>query len=264
LPIIYRYQKYICQDDVCSIIGGIFKEMGSSYSRRASVESKRNIKKAYFYIFLSLSSLVLLFFLGLPAVVKFAAFFTNLGHSDKPIENSDTTPPAPPSFDNLPKYTNTSTLKIKGSSEEGANILLTLNNKTHETITDREGVFTFEVNLFDGENTLFAKAKDTSGNESVETDSFKIIFDNDAPVLEIESPGDGQTFYGAGERQIVIKGKTDTDAQIYVNEKFTEVDDGGNFSYSQTLSEGINTFEVKSLDNAQNETKTSISFNYVP
>jgi len=71
------------------------------YSRLASVEERKNIKKAYWYVILSILALVFLIFFGLPTLVKFAGFIGDVAKSDKPVEINDTTPPAPPQFDQV-------------------------------------------------------------------------------------------------------------------------------------------------------------------
>jgi len=237
--------------------------MTNGYSRRARVEERKNIRKAYLYIILSVVSLVLLFFWGLPILIKFAGFFTNLGKSDKPVDVADITPPAPPWLGNVAEYTNKESLKIEGQSEEGANIILTFNGQTLETVANNEGVFSFNLSLLNGENKISAKAKDVSGNEGQETDTIEIMFDNLPPSLEIISPSDGESFYGPTQRQILIKGNTDSDSEVSINDRFTAVLEDGSFNFSQTLSEGTNSFNIISKDKAGNETSLSFSVNFV-
>lgn len=238
--------------------------MRGGYSRRARVEEKKNIKKAYVYIALSVIAMCLLFFLGLPLIIKFAGFFTNLGKADKPVDIEDITPPAPPQFENIPEFTNKKTFTLEGRSEDGAIITLFFNGKENETVSNSEGKFNFEFNLTGGENTFYAKAKDQSGNEGVETSTYKIVYDNEQPDLEVESPSDGDSFYGASQRQVNINGSTDPTAQVFINDRFVAVLDDGTFSFTTTLSEGINDFNVKAVDKAGNESSTSFSLNFAP
>lgn len=234
------------------------------YSRRAKVEEKKNIKKAYLYVFLSVVAVCLVFFLGLPLIIKFAAFFTNLGGSDKPVDSNDITPPAPPQFETYDEYTNKDVVKIEGRSEEGALITLSFNGKETETVANSDGKFSFEVSLNDGENNFYAVAKDTSGNMSQETQINYITFDNKEPELSVDSPSDGDSFYGSGQRQINVKGSVDADSEVYINDRYVTVSDDGSFSYTTTLSEGINEFNIKAVDKAKNEISTTLSVNFTP
>ena len=234
------------------------------YSRRASVEEKRNITKAYKYIVLSILALAFLIFLGLPTLIKFAGFLGELGKSDKPVDITDITPPAPPQFDSLPEFTNSERLDVAGTSEDGAIVTLTANGSSSEVVANSDGRFSFLFNLNNGLNTLEAISKDTSGNESTKTKLIEITFDNTDPLLENITPGDGTSYYGSGQRQLVIKGNINEKVNLLINERVVSVNDEGTFSYATTLSEGINSFEIKATDMAGNETKESFSVNFTP
>lgn len=236
--------------------------MRRRYSRKDHVEEKRNIKKAYFYIILSVIAVILLFFLGLPTLIKFAAFFTNLGKADKPVDVTDITPPAPPQFENFPEYSNQKTLKIEGQSEDGAIITLVFNGKDMETVASSDGGFSFDLDLLKGENTFYAKAKDQTGNESQDTTVQTIVQDSEEPDLTIDSPSNEDTFYGAGQRQVNITGTTDTDSQVYINDRFVTVSDDGSFSFTTTLSEGVNEFNIRAVDKAGNENTSTLTLNF--
>jgi competence protein ComGC len=235
-----------------------------NYSRLASVEQKRNIKSAYFYILLSIIAVVLLVFLGIPTLVKFAGFVGTIGKSDKPVDISDTTPPAPPQFEDIPEFTNDENLEITGRSENGATIIIHTNGDTSEVVANSDGEFNFVFNLDKGENTINAKAKDTVGNVSTQTKTYAIYFDNTEPELEVSSPADGTSFYGSGQRQIQVKGTVDEKVNLTINERVVTVKDDGSFSYSTTLNEGTNTFEVKAIDPSSNESSSTFSINFSP
>lgn len=234
------------------------------YSRRDSVEEKKNIKKAYLYVALSIIAISFLIFLGLPALIKFAGFLGDLGKSNKPVDITDITPPAPPQFDSIPEFTNNQKLEIAGTSESGAVVTIFANGNTNEIIANSDGRFSFLFNLDKGDNTIEASAKDSSGNESTKTKINKITFDDTEPVIENLTPTDGSSFYGSGQRQLVIKGTINEKVNLLINERVVSVKDDGTFSFATTLSEGVNSFEVKASDLAGNETKQSFSVNFTP
>jgi len=118
------------------------------YSRMAMTEEKKNIKKAYYYVFLTIVGIVFLIFLGIPTLVKFAGFLGDVAKSDKPVEIQDTTPPAPPRFDEIPEYSKEESIDIKGNSENGATISFTANGDTNEIVANSDGRFIFLFNLF--------------------------------------------------------------------------------------------------------------------
>ena len=238
--------------------------MKRRYSRLARTEERQSIRRAIFFTFLTVVSIFAFIFLGLPVLAKFAGFLTDLKKSGLPIEINDTTPPAPPKLDNLPEYTNEFSVEIKGTTEAGASIILFLNNDEEELVVNKDGEFNFTFKLDKGENTVSVKARDAAGNESQVTDTYKIIFDNEPPELEITSPEDGKEFYGSKERQVAINGKTEESASVTINDRIVAVDVSGNFTFVTTLSEGENGFTIKTEDKAGNSTEASLTLRFTP
>jgi hypothetical protein len=236
--------------------------MKRGYSRLSSVEEKRNIRGAYFYVLLSIAAVIFLFFLGLPTLIKFAGFLGELGKSSTPIDNNDITPPAPPQFEKNTEYTNVSGFTLKGVSEDGAVITLIFNEEQQEIVANSDGGFSFDVDLVKGENTFAAEAKDRAGNVSQQTDIYRVFFDDEAPELVIESPNSGSQYYGSGQRQVNIKGTTSDDADIYINDRFISVNEDKTFSFTTTLTTGENKFEIKAKDLAGNETKSELTLSF--
>ncbi len=236
--------------------------MRRTYSRLASTEEKRNVKTATRFVILTIVVIGFLFFFGIPLLGKFAGFISDLGKSQKPIGINDKTPPAPPQLNNLPEFTNQKEVKLTGKSEEGATVKLSFNSKDEEVVAGRNGDFSFDLKLNNGENLFDAIATDAAGNESQKTKTFKITFDNEKPELTIESPSDGTSFFGSRQRQIEIKGKTDTGSEVTINDRFVSVEESGNFQYTTTLNEGENKFNIKSTDKAGNLTETELTFTF--
>ncbi|MGB6839098.1 MAG: Ig-like domain-containing protein, partial [Microgenomates group bacterium] len=213
---------------------------------------------------LTLISILVFIFLGLPAVAKFAAFLTDLRKSTVPIEINDTTPPAPPILDSLSEYTKEVSIEIAGKTEPGAIVLLFLNSAEEEILANNDGEFSFTYKLYKGENTISAKAKDGAGNESQKTKVYKVTFDNENPDLEVTSPEEGKEFYGSKERQITIEGTTEEGASITINGRIVAVDEDGIFAFFTTLGEGENNFNIKAEDKAGNLTEIDFKVYFTP
>ena len=238
--------------------------MKRGYSRLASAEEKRNIRRAVTFGVLTVASILALFLFGLPTVAKFAAFLSDIRKTSQPIELNDTTPPSPPRIDTLPDATNKSALDVKGKAEVGSTVILTFNAKEQEVLVGNDGDFVFSLDLDDGENKLSFLAKDTSGNESQRTQTYKVIFDNDEPKLEISSPSDGAEFFGSSERQVTLQGTTEPEIELTINDRPIKVDDNGSFTYATTLNEGDNPFNIKAVDKAGNTTEKSLTLKFSP
>ncbi len=232
------------------------------YSRRASVEERKNKRKAFIFVFLTITLVAGLFYFGIPAVIKYTGFLTDLRQSAEPIESSDTTPPPPPRLDPLPEATKDSSVDINGSTEPGVRVILKINGKEKEVLTNKDGRFSYTLNLEEGRNTVRAKSKDSAGNESNNTQVFTIVYDQEAPKLEILSPEDGTEFFGNSQRQISIEGSTDSNASITINGRFVLVGSDGKYKFNTNLSDGDNEFTIKAEDKAGNATETKIILKY--
>lgn len=230
--------------------------------RGSTMEEKRNFRKAFLYLILTVASLVAIFFLGIPLFAKFAGFLTTINDKNKTIQITDTTPPGPPSINPLPEFTNKTNVPISGTAEAGAEVVISLNNKESSVLADKSGNFSSSLALNKGENTVVAFAKDQAGNKSHNTQTFKITFDNEAPKIEISAPADGSKFFGSKQKTLTITGKTKLDSQLTINDRLVSVNDDGSFSFQTTLSEGENVFNINATDRAGNSSQKTLTVSY--
>lgn len=230
----------------------------------ASWEEKKNIKSAFLLILVSILTIVFLFFIGIPLVAKLTAYIADLRKFNKIDTKNDITPPAPPRFSNFPDFTNQKSINLNGSSEVGATIKLTVNDEEKQNITDKDGNFTFSIELNKDQNSLQAVAVDEAGNASIETQVYTITYDDTPPELNIIKPNDGDNIFGANQRQLTIQGTTDPQTKVTINDRFVTVESDGAFQYTITMGDGNNTFNVKSTDPAGNLTEKNLSVNFTP
>lgn len=195
---------------------------------------------------------------------KFATFMSNLGKSDKPIVLNDTTPPAPPQISDENEYTNQKSFEVSGNTEAGAVVIITFNSGKEEVISDKAGFFSLKFNLQNGENSFSAQAKDQAGNISQPTKVYIVIFDDTPPEIVIESPADGSEYFGSKQTQVTIKGRSEAGSSVTINDRFASVNADGNFSYTASLSEGQNAFNIKAIDKAGNEKEKTFTLKFSP
>ena len=234
------------------------------YRRLNQIEQRNNIRSAVIYITLTIGAIVLILFLGIPVMGKIAGFIHDISSSGQKIEVNDTTPPAPPKIENLPEVTNKTTITVRGKTEAGVTVKIKANDKEMEVVANNEGSFTYEWSIWKGENKISLIAKDQSGNESQETKTFTLNYDNTTPELNISSPTNGQQFSGTKQRQVTIKGSTEEGATLTINDRIIAVDEDGSFSFFTTMTEGENKYTIVSKDKATNETKRELSVVFNP
>lgn len=234
-------------------------------SRLTRKEESRSIRRAVFYGCLTVALAFGLIFLGIPALIKMAIFLGSLRSSSLPIETKDTLPPSSPRLQPLPEATNSAQISIHGSAEPGSTVKIFLTGMPEkETIADNDGAFSHtNLVLTLGKNEIYAIAVDKAGNEGQQSERLTIFYDKTAPELEILEPSDGAEFFGE-QNNIEIKGKTEAEAIIFINDHLIVVDKEGNFHYPLNLGEGDNQIKVIATDKAGNQAEQEIKVNYSP
>lgn len=227
-------------------------------------EDKKNIRSAVIMVVLAILSILFLFFVGIPLIGKFTAYLGDLRKFNKNNVSDDVTPPAPPKFNSFSDFTNKKTFDITGTAEAGATIKLDFDGSEKQNLTDKNGNFTFNVELKADENSFSAIAVDPAGNTSQPTKTYSISFDDKPPELTITKPDDGASFFGITQRQLTIQGKTDPDTQVTINDRFVNVDSEGTFQFTLTMPDGQNTFNIKATDQAGNVTEKSLNVSFSP
>ena len=221
-------------------------------------EEKRNTRKSVIFVLLSIVIIVFLATNGLSLITKAINFASSFKKNPQTLELLDKTPPSPPFLQSVPDATNSSPYEIAGRVEPGNTVVIIFNTKDEEIQTDENGNFSAKFNLTKGENTFFAYTKNPAGNKSQDTKNYVLIFDNEAPEIKISEPTDGNSFYGAKQKNTNIKGTTEPDSSVTINDRITTVDDSGAFSLNYSLSNGENNLIVKAIDKAGNEKETSL------
>ena len=207
--------------------------------------------------------LFLLFRYGLPLISDASFLFGRITSKPNQIDkkNSEDEEFVPvPNIDSLPKATNNQTVTVTGTSLSGLFIDLYLNGDKEDTEgVDENGEFEFSLDLSEGENIIKVRAR-KENEESEFSNSVIVIYKKGGPELSIESPGEGVEIKGANP--IEVKGKTDSDSSVLVNDFQAITNSEGNWSYYLTLKGGDNEIKVVATDLAGNKTEKIIHANY--
>lgn len=233
-------------------------------SRRYRVQEKRTTRNAVLLLLLSVGLLLFLLFFGIPSLINFAVFVSNLKDSSTPIAQDDKTPPIPPQLDEPPRYIKTDKIIVGGRAEAGSTLKLFHQGKLiKETLVDDKSNYSLDIQLEKGENTLYVTATDKAGNESDHSSQRVVFYDLEPPALEVTKPKDGDTFLG-DNKTVDIEGVVELDSKVTINDRLAIVGADGKFNYTFTLSEGENTIIVIALDPAENKTEKQIKVTYIP
>lgn len=192
------------------------------------------------------------------------SFFGILSTNRNSSGSVDRIAPNSPIFSNIPRATKEKSITINGLAESGTNIKLFVNGpEVASTVADSEGLFTFtDVTLFEGPNTIFAKAIDDTGNESPKSETIRLVVDNDKPEIEILEPKDEAVVRNLNGR-VQIKGELNEKATVFINDRKAIVKPDLTFELLLGVSEGEVEIKVVATDEAGNEETEEFKITYV-
>ncbi|HUW21961.1 MAG TPA: Ig-like domain-containing protein [Candidatus Bathyarchaeia archaeon] len=232
-------------------------------SRLIRKERQKSLQRTYLFTVLTLLLVIAILFLGIPLLIKLAAFLGEIRSSSIVIEKNDTIPPPTPQTYALPKAVKEPEIKLEGSSESNSKVSIYVNGQlVKEVITDKEGVFTAQLPLPSKRNEIILQAEDQAGNKSQESERKVVIYDNEPPLLEIIMPEGTEVTWD--KNQIEIAGRTEPEASLYLNDRLVILNQDGNFKYLLTLAEGENLVKISAKDEAENLTEKEITIIYTP
>lgn len=230
--------------------------MQTRLNRRLEQKSKNKLVLNLIIIF---AILFLFVKFGIPLLLNLSLFLTSLGPSSSSSQKqkSDSFIPVPILISSF-SATNSAQIDINGTATSKTSVSLYSDNNLVDSVDVKDdGTFKFKnVNLHDGQNTFKVNAKKDKSKSDF-SDPLVISYISKQPNLTIDSPSDNQVF-SKDDSNITVKGKTDPDAKVTVNDFWSITDDKGNFSYSLTLQGGDNQIKVDSVDAAGNKTEKTI------
>ena len=217
--------------------------MQSRLTRRSTKQNKNQL-------YGSLAAIIVIIFAALtfgPFLLGATGTFIDritgkTGDSAKIVTNADI---QAPSFDPIPEATPSATITISGTTayRNGSVELYVNNNLSDQVEIDSSQDFEFtDVKLREGTNSI--RARVTIGDKKGEFSQEEFIkYSKGEPKLEISSPTDRQGFSKA-DKQITVRGTTDSENSVTVNGFTAIVDSSGNFSYDLNLNNGDNKLTV--------------------
>lgn len=231
------------------------------YSRLSKTQEKENRWQILLFSGLGIVLLFLVIKIGIPALFGLTSTINNLRHSGVNSTNNSENNleiPSKPSLSANYTATSSSTVKITGIADANINITLFRGDQLLDnTVSDVLGKFNFDADLSSGANKFSAQATDSRGKKSESSDILEVAYINQPPKLEVTSPQDSATINNSDSVDIV--GKTDSGADITVNDSTAIVNDSGEFRFFLRLNSGDNKIKVVATDPAGNTTTKELT-----
>lgn len=216
-------------------------------------------------LFSTLGKILILVIIIILSFTVFAPAFGSIFKifSKKNTGNELVIKPNTPVISQLPTATKEGKVKISGYAQAGTTIKIFVNGpEKGSTVTGNDGIFTIEnIELIKGRNTIFAKAIDQKGTESDTTQTYILIYDTEAPKIEVESPKNDSVVKNLDKR-ITIKGKVNEKATITINNQIAIVKSDLTFEQVLGVNEGKVEIKIKATDEAGNEKEEIIKITY--
>lgn len=242
-----------------------YRTRSRNRSRLDRIESKRFTRQAIVFIVLTIAAILLVIFVGIPAFIRLAIILGEVRQSPD-SEQVQSIPPSAPRLTTPPRATNSASLSINAFSQSGYEVVLFQNNRqTKESVADESGMAQFSgLTLEEGDNYFYALAINPRGLESDRSNQVAINLISQPPEIVIDSPDDGQRFFGASERTIEVAGQTDPGVSLYLNERMIVVNRDGSFQSNYFLEEGDNELAFEVIDEAGNRSEESLNVRFSP
>ena len=229
-------------------------------SRLARRQGKKIIRQSTRMIILAILGVILFIFVIMPQVVQL--FFRLFGTGDLSPLTSDTVPPQVPVLSTLPEATKEATLEMAGYCEPDSQVVVVRNgDEVGKTKVKSDGQFSYTLELMDGDNTIDVYGVDETGNQS-NSRTVLIIRDTQTPSLSFEDLADGKQITLRENQTLQIRGETEPDSQLTLNDRSVYVSSDGTFSASYYLQEGNNTLRFVVTDKAGNRTERTVTINF--
>lgn len=231
--------------------------MRQNYSRLNRIQEYQNKKTAVVFGGLTLFIIIFGFFFGIPLISKFVGLFSKPAKTQT-VSNSVA---IAPTLSTLPQFTNQSSLIVKGNTSANSKVKIFVNNDENDVQSDSDGNFTSNITLTKGDNTIFAQ---TVNGSATSNDSTHVVvnYDNEIPDLTVNSPSDGQSFFGDKQRSINVTGQTGAENTLTVNDRVAILDSSGKFNLNYDLSDGDNQLKIIATDRAGNKKEIDLKVTF--
>ena len=231
-------------------------------SHRLRSQEKKLARKFIKTLILIIVGVIAAIQIGLPVLAKIVVGLSFLRKDEGITEKSADSLLFPPALNSLPEATNSAMIIVSGLTDKNSSVVMVVNGEEEKSESDNEGQFEFRgVKLQEGENKIEAYMEKEGKKSSPAI--MNIIYKKEPPEINVNEPENGRKFFGE-DKTVTIRGTTENDARLSVNDRFIIVEPDGDFEYSASLNEGENKFIFKASDVAGNSHEIEFKLEYSP
>jgi hypothetical protein len=229
--------------------------------RLEQIQERKLRNRIIFYIVILILVLYFIFTYGIKLLLNSSSYIAGLfpQPSTKPLaknENSFTSL----DVNTIPQATNSAKFLVSGSVLNLDILDFFINTKKVKEIKITADTFNEEIgDLQKGDNDVYLTAKSKDGKIQKNSMTFKVFYTNEKPKLEITEPADNST---TNNQEINVKGSTDKEIYVRVNDLPIVVDANGGFQTTVRLKEGDNQIVITAQDIAGNLETKSLKVTY--
>ena len=213
------------------------------------------------YVVILFVVLYFIFTFGIKLLLNTSSFISGLfpQPSTKPLSKTEDSFSSI-DISSIPQATNSAKIIVSGSVLNFDSLVFYLNKVKVKEVDSPSDIFNEEIgDLEKGENSIYILAKSKDSKTEKSTITYKVFYKSEKPKLEISEPSDNST---TSNQEIKVKGSTDKETYIHINEMPVVVDANGNFEIAIRLKEGDNQIIAKAQDIAGNEETKTIKVTY--
>ncbi|MCL4364408.1 Ig-like domain-containing protein [Patescibacteria group bacterium] len=224
---------------------------------------RKNITKTIVaFVVLLVLTLIFVSTVGLKLLLNYSVFMANVFSKKTPAPLPQPTDVyGSVNIDDIPSATNSAQISVSGSVINYDIIQFFVNDVKVKTL-DSFSSDSFSQTIGDlqeGSNQVYIKALTKDGKNSKSSDTFNVILKTTPPKLDISEPQDKST---TSNQDLNVKGATDKEVFVKVNDLPITVDVDGSFQTSVRLKDGDNTITVSATDVAGNVVTKTLTVTY--
>src|SRR3989339_1022625 len=229
--------------------------------RLERVQERKLRNKIFLYVIVLFVVLYFIFTTGFKILLNTSSFISGLfpQPSTNPMNKIEDSFSSVDIY-SIPQATNSARIIITGSTLNFDILSFYLNTKKIKEIETTADTFNEEIgDLEKGDNNIYIVAKSKDSKTEINTITYKVFYKSEKPILEISEPSDSST---TSNQEIKIKGKTDKETYIHINDLPVVVDANGAFETSVRLKDGDNQITIVAQDIAGNTETKSLKVTY--